>query len=132
MPWIYNHLLKNVSPWHFQLWKWSENQLFESYKLAHVAISFHIMVFLHKNSFFSEWNNFSEIEKNCVSPWRLYQSDQNAPPWLAISMFSQDFDRQWRGILVRLVQLSRGHTIFFYFRKVISFRKKNYSYAKVP
>ena len=78
MGWLseaWQKLLKNVSPWHIHFWKWKDNQFFECYKSAHVGISFHIMVFLQRNSFYSEWGDFSEtwqkLLKN-VSPWHIH------------------------------------------------------------
>ena len=63
-------LLKNVSPWHIHFWKWPENQHFETYKFAHGGISFHIMVFLQKNSvsFGTKWPfwNMTKIVRKCV------------------------------------------------------------------
>mgnify|MGYP006975650455 CR=1 FL=1 len=68
-------LLENVSLWHIHFWKWPENQLFASYKLGYVGISFHIMVFLQRNSFYSEWGDFSETWQKLlkkVSPWHSH------------------------------------------------------------
>ena len=63
-------LLENVSPWHIHFWKWPANQLFASYKLGYVGISFHILVILQKNNYLFGTNrpfwNMTKIVKKCV------------------------------------------------------------------